>query len=122
MLVVVLVLPVWLAGCGKPETAVSYETPQVNPEPQLSTAPVNTIPVQATLPTVTNIEQSSAALQAQAEQLMLMQLQQQIAVQNINRLGQLGTDVSEQLYRQGMARACYIQGNCTVRTITVPAY
>lgn len=124
MLVVVLVLPVWLEGCGKPEASVSHETAQVNLGSRLSAVPVNTAPVQPA-PTTTDTGQLAAALQAQAEQLMLMQLmqmQQQMVAQNINRLGQIGADASEQVYRQGVVNGCYLQGNCAVRTITVPAY
>lgn len=106
---VILLLPLALAACNKPEP----------PSSRISGEVVPPVPANAARP-----DQAAAALQAQTEQLMLMQLrqmQQQIAAQNISHLGQIGTDASEQVYRQGVVNGCYLQGNCTVRTVTIPA-
>lgn len=114
--VLLLPLVVW-AGCSRTETPLAPVASETTPQP---TSP----PPETSQAAVTDADQA-AALQAQAEQLMLMQLiqmQQQIAAQNIQRLGEIGADASEQVYRQGVVNGCYLQGNCEVRTVTVPVY
>lgn len=123
-----VVLLLLLEGCSKPEAPASHassEPAQQPAPPQAAHPPTQASPNSQASPPVPATADQAAALQAQAEQLVLMQLmqmQQQIAAQNINRLGEIGAAASEQIYQQGIVNGCYLQSNCAVRTVTVPAY